>query len=502
MNKQTFQYLPIAIAWLLFAAFSHYFYFQIGDDSFIYFRYVERAVNGYWSWADYSGNVEGYSSPLWYGLLVLLAKLGLGIEASARALGLLFAALTLQGCWRLGQYFQLPKASTGMACVLLVLNQGFHYWSTSGLETSLYMALFIWSCLGIVSAKFWLLPTALIAVARPEGPFLLIALIVAIAVFRRPLLSWKNLALLLLPLAICLLIRAIVYGDILPNTYYAKATGDKLPQIVSGTVYSSPVLLPLLAAWGLWFLKRQEAWAKDIMVVLGMITMLVGIVLLGGGDWMFFMRLLLPSLALLWVALAVLWHYGLSWQRVLLTVATLLLLVISVQPQNISGVLLGKQLPLASYQEGNMTHASIELAKDIEQQFGDKKLLVAVNHAGALPYALARHDMIDMVGLNDKHIAKAEGGLHSKHDAAYVLSLKPDLIVLNSRTKPGTDGVWYHKGYWQGETALVKHSDFVENYQATDLVRSWQWQIPFPYAQISGKRDVESWILVYQRKNN
>ena len=172
-------FLVVAVAWLLFVILSHYFFFQIGDDSFIYFRYVDRAANGHlWSWADYSGAVEGYSSPLWYLLLVGLDKLGVSVELAARVLGLFFAALTVQLTWLLARHFSLSSHLAGFACLLLVLNQGFHYWSTSGLETSLYMALFAASCLGIVRGKLWLLPTALLAIARPEGPFLLLALLV------------------------------------------------------------------------------------------------------------------------------------------------------------------------------------------------------------------------------------------------------------------------------------------------------------------------------------
>lgn len=488
------------LAWLLFALLSHYFYYQIGDDSFIYFRYVDRAVNGLmWSWADYSGAVEGYSSPLWYLLLVALGKLGVAVDVASRALGLLFAALTVQFTWLLARHFSLNRHLAGLACLLLVLNQGFHYWSTSGLETSLYMALFAASCLGIVRGKLWLLPTALLAIARPEGPFLLLALLVSIAVFRHSLLTRKNLFLLVLPLLLWLLTRWFVYHDVLPNTFYAKATGSKAQQILMGTIYSLPVLLPLLTAWLLWFKTEKSQQKSDVLVVLGMITMLLGIVVLGGGDWMFFMRLLLPCLALLWVVMAFFWQQGKIWQRLALICSSVFLLAASVPPTAMAKAFKFERLALVSYQEGNMTQQSIVLARQLEQAFG-KQGLLAVNHAGALPWAMADYDVIDMVGLNDKHIAKAAGGLHQKQDADYVLSLKPDLIILNSRTKPGTDGIWYHPGYWQGETALVEHPDFEKYYRSTDFIMPWQWSIPFPYAQLLGVKQQESWILVYQRQ--
>jgi len=87
--------------------------------------------------------------------------------------------------------------------------------------------------------------------------------------------------------------------------------------------------------------------------------------------------------------------------------------------------------------------------------------------------------VIDMAGLNDRHIAhEVEGGLHQKFDAAYVLSRRPRLIVLNSRTRPGTAGIWYHPGYWAGEAALVAQPEFKSRYRPVPRYWQWQWQPP------------------------
>ena len=102
--------------------------------------------------------------------------------------------------------------------------------------------------------------------------------------------------------------------------------------------------------------------------------------------------------------------------------------------------------------------------------------LVAVNHAGALPYALP-NPALDMTGLTDRHIAhEVEGGLHQKFDQAYVLSRKPRVVVLNTRTRPGTGGVWYHPGYWLGESALVVQPEFSAAYRPVEVFWEWHWQ--------------------------
>src|SRR5690554_1579089 len=346
-------YLPLLLSALLFIALSHYFFWQIGDDSYIYFRYVDRALAGkWWSYADYIPPVEGYSSPLWYLLLIALGKLGLGVEVASRSLGLFFAGLTVVGCWQLARLLKVSIALAGFACMFLVLNQGIHYWSSSGMESALYMALLVYACIGIVSGKYWLLPTALLAVARPEGPFLLIALIVALALFRRHYLNASRIVLLCLPLACWMVLRWSIYGQLLPNTFYAKATGSLSQQLSYGLMYCLPVLLPLVLLWLVWLVHKNDAEKPQLLVVLGMISMLLGIVLVGGGDWMFHFRLLLPVLALLWVALAYYWQQSGYWLRSGLVASSALLLLLSVSPKQLAAAFSLQQLPKTHYQEG------------------------------------------------------------------------------------------------------------------------------------------------------
>ena len=144
-----------------------------------------------------------------------------------------------------------------------------------------------------------------------------------------------------------------------------------------------------------------------------------------------------------------------------------------------------------------MIPQSLRMAEEIRKRY-PPGLLIAVNHAGALPWALPEYRFIDMVGLNDPHIARQPGRMHKKHDAEYVLGQKPDLVVLNSRIEPGTEGIWYHKGYWVGETALVEHPQFA-GYQPTDLVYRWGWKMLFPYSLVFPE-EFSSWILLYESK--
>jgi hypothetical protein len=61
-----------------------------------------------------------------------------------------------------------------------------------------------------------------------------------------------------------------------------------------------------------------------------------------------------------------------------------------------------------------------------------RPLLVAANNVGAIAYG-SNQLFVDMLGLNDRHIARAPGkevGIpaHESHDGSYVLDREPDLI--------------------------------------------------------------------------
>lgn len=488
-------WLPLGLSLILFAVFSHFFFWQIGDDSYIYFRYVERALHGkWWSWTDQLSPVEGYSSSAWYFLLIAIAKLGVSVEIAARTLGLIFSFFTVLGTWLLARTLKATVFMSGCACLLLVLNQGFNYWSTAGLETSFYMLIYVSAAIGIIRERFWLLPVALIGVARPEGPILLVAILVCMFIVKRNRISVYWLLAALLPTLLWIALRISIYNVPLPNTYYAKATGDFANQLFSGTIYSFPIMLLLITSWLLLFKTKN----KQQMIVLGMVTLLWGIIWLGGGDFMHHFRLLTPLWGLLLAVVVSQFSTIAIWQRVVVGIALIPMLLLIVHPTLMLSAFKGEQFSHLGYQEGEMTHQSIVMAAEISKRYLAGKL-IAVNHAGALPWALQDYRFIDMIGLNDVHIANLKGRLHKKYDAAYVLNQKPDLIVLNSRVKPGTDGVWYHKGYWDGETAIVENPLF-ENYRATDMAYKWEWKMAYPYSLFVPNK-ITSWIMLYERKD-
>jgi hypothetical protein len=83
--------------------------------------------------------------------------------------------------------------------------------------------------------------------------------------------------------------------------------------------------------------------------------------------------------------------------------------------------------------------------------------VVGINAAGAVPYVAKDLRFIDMLGLNDRHIAhrdtphsdlpKAQIPGHRKGDGAYVLSRRPDFIILGPPEGTTVEVPWWVTDY-------------------------------------------------------
>ncbi len=473
-------WLPALAAVALFLQLARYHLPHMGDDAFIYFRYAHQLAAGHGPlWNPGAAPVEGYSSPLWLGLLSLGALGDLDLVLWSKQLGLLFAALAVLGTGVLARRLGAGLAAAGGAACLAATSHGLHYWAPAGLETALYAALFVWSCAGLARpleaapsqrppALGWLLPLALLGLGRPEAPLLLLLALAAGALLRgaRGLPIWLA-GLLLLPTATWLGFRLAYYGMPLPNTFYAKAAGPALSQLKDGLAYGG-WLLPgwlLLLGAAAWRARLAGAALRGGLGIPLLGGALLLIVVGGGGDWMRFQRLLVPSLLVFFACGAALASRE-SWRSGLPALAALLAMAPALVPPDLLGrALRGDLIRDIAWQEGSLVSASRHAASWIAERYPAGSS-IAVNHAGALPYDLPQFQVIDMTGLNDAHIARdVSGALHRKHDADYVLEAAPRLVALNSRIEPGSSGAWYTPGYWEGETALVHHPEFERLYR-------------------------------------
>ncbi|MFV8752121.1 hypothetical protein ACNOYE_16360 [Nannocystaceae bacterium ST9] len=307
------------------------------DDAFISFRYARNlGEHGALVYnLDPLEKVEGYTNPLWVVILALGVLFGLAPEqlaplltGAASLIGLGLSAAIAAELRRLGAAIDEPTPAPMsrfepidlLAPALLVLVPEYVVWASSGLETSVALAL------GLASVYAWLrgrivlaaLLAALTGLTRLDGLLWLgsfgLAWLGFVGVARRDRwtlreLPWARvglgLAVFVGLLGAALLLRHAYYGQWLPNTWAIKQHGALLRDTY-GVAYlrfwfdrlGLIAALPLLALIGprhvlvLVPLAAQLIWAWSI-----------------GGDFMAYGRFLLPATLL--VALAI----GLSFAR-------------------------------------------------------------------------------------------------------------------------------------------------------------------------------------------
>ena len=418
--------LLAAIGLVHVAAFYH-------DDAFVSHRYAARWIVGNgltWNPGEY---VEGFTHPLWLAQITALGAMMVDLELASRLLGVAYL-VWLVVLWRVAR-------AEPILLLLLVTQPGLLLWSVGGLETTafgFYLALGAWLTQEALWAgadnRAWrwaaLAGAALGAATlmRPEGGG---AGLVAIAVLAAGRRRRATAAALLTFMALTggyELFRIAYFGDVLPNTAYAKLGGLPMQsRMAAGFAY-------LVATQEMWLPSAVIAAAAFVLArgrrPLAMIfiaTPVLANVLMAGGDHMPGARLLVPLLVTLLLAGGVALRDGLNHRRLMTglvgivaaaQLAALLLTPVECDPAAVTGEHVGRFL------EVNLPAGAT----------------VATATAGSTPYFAPSLRFIDMLGLNDRHIARREVRQlttkwqhtpgHLKGDGAYVLNRAPDVIIL------------------------------------------------------------------------
>ena len=225
----------------------------VADDAYIIFRSVEQVFAGNGPVWNPHERVQVFTSPLWFGLLVLSRSVSSNLYLSAIAVSLALWLFTLRNIQ------QLAPTSLAFALAVLVCtaSTGIHDYTSSGLENVLAYALITYFLLQLVrlptdalhaSAAFpplsrLCLAFGLIAVTRHDLiPLLLPPIGFLLWRHRRSPSGrqWRVLAAAaLLPLIAWTLFSLLYYGFPWPNTAYAKLnTGvDRADLVAQGLNY-------------------------------------------------------------------------------------------------------------------------------------------------------------------------------------------------------------------------------------------------------------------------
>lgn len=403
----------------------------VADDAYITFRHIAQFLAGNGLTYNTLERVEGFTHPLWAVLLGVFGWLGAPLSGTAVTMDLLCAAALLAGI------VASERGRGPLAMAFVVSCSGFIDFATSGLETPMtmlliYLAYQTPSVLGQPVRAGQALGLAYLC--HPDvailalGPFLLALLEVREKGWREgraPFLRFlANLA--SAPLA-WHLFRLWYYGEILPNTYYAKNGGSYWSQ---GAAYLadfaryaplSTAGFVLVAGLALFDLSRRtglEKWRRGAGL-LALVAHMAAIARVGG-DFMGF-RLLLPDLAVV-AALSAGALRGLTprsrplAQGGLCAIALWALFIQAVPPHE-RGLIVNERLNFASAYNrtsdaftGRPRHLwwnEGRLFRAFQECVGEPSLIVEYPNIGYYGVALGtRASLIDSNGLVDPFVAR------------------------------------------------------------------------------------------------
>lgn len=451
------KYLFLLLIYICYLFFALTYFDWIVDDLYIYFRYASNFANGKGIVFNDGDHVEGISGLLWMFVLSLYSYSGLSPEFSAKLTGLLSVIFQIFIIFRICLKFKFDLNAFG-TCALMLFNLPFIIWSVSGFEIMLYMSIQILIFYLILNSDtikinpFILsLLIFLVTISRPEGIlFSVCYLFFVFTVSGDKSYTLKVSSVYFITLSGLLLFRYFYFGDLLPNTYYAKIGHSifgsyELKSYKNGLFYLKDFFLhniqfiPLiiLIPVSFKFLKKNKFFIFTLTVVL----LQFGFVIFAGGDWMVQYRFIVPAIPYLSVLTFVCLRYLKEkynfnrYSTALTSVFFIILMTISYISEDKSVI----------KKETVMWNRLKEITPELKKIIPSGSV-VANGSSGIIPFYLDDVRFIDLVGLTDRHIAKngyRHGSWFEKSLPEYVYALNPDWIVMWK--KKDSNGVFTFK---------------------------------------------------------
>ncbi|MCO5251605.1 MAG: hypothetical protein M9949_09320 [Candidatus Kapabacteria bacterium] len=447
---------------VLFAHASYYYPF-LSDDALISLRYAARLIDGEfltWNNGEY---VEGYSNLLWILMNAAIALFGIDLIVTVRLLGFI-CVLLIPVLFYYDRIFKQGKTINDLylGAIFYSFSAPIVVWAIGGLEQPLLMLLFAFS--------FYLIPRyfadssnpknilllattfSLMILTRPDTPLFIVAFALAFILYRSPLQNVQKIIalfkILSFPIAAFigqLTFRMIYYNDLLPNTAYVKITPSG-NHLLNGLEYVLGALLFMLPfsifAFKQLFSSKWKSNPSYLYILIFLMLYFPYLIFIGGDIFPAYRHMGVVVVAFIWLILdsnhqimsflsRIERFSGKAIKPVL--ISCFVLLFIGLQFVN---------TPSRRAKHERWEWIGKELGLTLNNSFSETQPLVAVTAAGCIPY-WSELPALDMLGLNDKHIAKnrpvdvGDGMLgHELGDAEYVLSRKPDLIIFNIGTYP------------------------------------------------------------------
>ncbi len=421
------------------------------DDAYIFLVYVKNLLSG--NGLTYNGMVvEGYTSPFWIGLLSLLGLTGIDPVCLAQGLSLVFAFGAVILTYLYGLKTGFEKWTAFIPAMLLASSGDMGVYALSGLETNCFVFFILLSFYMVSNLKTplvsYLLPFVLgiTSWVRPEGMFITVIIYAALLIRNRKKWSCNHVlkffaiyAATILPLFI---FRYIYYhGELLPNTYYAKANAG-LKNLPHGLEYLisnfSNFSYLIYAAVFVFIIYLIRHW-RDVLPETSFIFCWLIYIAAVGGDNMVGGRVFMPVYPFIYIlsvsSLKELLNRIYNLKRYGRLITTLSVLSgIGVATLFLNNYIHNSEnawhIPVMKRNAATWTLIGKYLKENVPPD-----TLIAVGAAGMIPY-YSELPAIDFFGINNYYIAhygKKDFKIafaHQAGDGRYVLSKKPALIIL------------------------------------------------------------------------
>lgn len=428
------------------------------DDAYISYRYGKNLMEGKGLVYNQGEYVEGYTNFLWTVITSPFTQIkDIDVSIFSSSLGLMFSILNILLLAAIAKQFNggthiYYKYLILLPPLFMAIDDSIAFWAIGGMEFPVY-TLFI---LGIVYNYFKLNEKSshlyyliiflmLCTLTRPEGNMIVVITLIHMFLFRKSILKFKKvfLGIIIWYAIFCTVyygFKFLYYGQLIPNTFYAKGVTDLQMNIVLGTKYLAMCIGTRIYIFiFILFIPFKKAFGEfKLSYLLSFVFIYIVYLVMVGGDWMIANRFFVPILPMLYILsvvgfINVISKIGIYYNDI----------VKSQKFAKISSAVLAillfvSTLSLLEYKQLIIkdNNARYELQWSMFGKWlklnADPNTVIAVGPAGKIPYYSELYT-IDMWGLNNDYIAKTESKRlqagHKKFDIEYVLSLNPEYII-------------------------------------------------------------------------
>lgn len=464
--KRWFFYILFLIGFLIFIIQVLFYFGFFVDDAFISLRYAKNLADGYGLNfnRDFNSPVEGYSNFLWIILEVPCFLLGLEPILYVKVLSLILGLAGLLLVYKLGLEVNNDKR-VGLLCLwALALTPMFALWTMGGLEVPLYIVL------GLSVVLMWMkgrsgfilgLSMLLVSLARNEGIVYFIIWLVMVLVNGKGRMKRDDIFALfvfMLGFIIYEAFRIVNFGDILPNTFYAKVKFGwdimigKVIQKAPFYFYLSPLMLLAVGNFIGKDRDRRIIWLAIIAISIGITGMVAY------REWMPGWRYVLPMVPFITVlGIRTLvrvfdkskMRYGLA--MIVLSVVFVHLLLGNIYIYN----------SRTNYK--TVYRGYLETSDYLKETNKNREFSIALQDMGIIPFYSGATKAYDF---HPEGILSRET-TRSGYDYRYFINEKPDFFILLFDNLP-PDG----KPANEINNKIYEDSDFKNNYQFINAFRN------------------------------